>query len=913
MIDAHPVFDRSTAAGRLMAGLDWSATPVGAPDTWPESLRGQVRTVLSSRYPMLLLWGEQYTQLYNDAYSALIGDQHPAAMGGDVRVTLAQGWPVLGPLITEAVATGVASWVPALQLLLERAGYREEAYFSVSHAPARDDRGVTRGVLTVCSEVTEQVVGQRRLQLLRDLSVLDDGTPSVERTVAALVAALSEDPLDVPFAGLYLRSGAVLRRASASVGDLPEEVPTAGDDGWGLARAATGGGPAASARAAELQVPGGPWGDPVTEALALPLPSADRRQPLGVLLVGLSPNRALDDEYRSFLDLLAQQVSVAVRNARAYEDERARAQALAELDRVKTSFFTNVSHEFRTPLTLMLGPLDDALADSAAPLPAVQRERVETALRGSRRLLKLVNNLMTFSSLEAGRATARRREVDLARLTGEVASSFRAAVERAGLSLEVQCPPLPRPVALDPEHWEQVVGNLLSNALKFTFVGRIAVRLAADDDGVRLEVEDTGVGIPAPELPRLFDRFHRVTGSRSRSQEGSGIGLALVRELAQLQGGAVDVDSQLGTGTRFVVRLPWAALEPPVGPPASEPAGALEDGTAPGGSVRAAVEEATSWTVPAADAGGPAPRPVSAAGAARVVVADDNADVRAYLVRLLREDGYVVEAVADGSAALAAALLDPPDLLITDVMMPGLDGFQLVRALRAEQRTAALPILVLSARAGEEASAEGLDGGADDYLTKPFTSQDLLARVRRTLRLARQRAGAGGAGGAVSPAEQERVLELARAVREAAALPAPPSAAPPAPHRAALREVEVELVLPAVLESAGRMRREVRAVLAAAGLDEDTAFALLLAASEAVNNAVEHAVDPTRPEVRVRVRVAAEPWRASIEVRDHGRWRERRPSMDRGRGAALMSAGGDVDVVPTPEGTVVTITRPLGG
>ncbi|CAA9396855.1 MAG: PAS/PAC sensor hybrid histidine kinase, partial [uncultured Quadrisphaera sp.] len=605
---AHPLFDRSTAAGRLMAGLDWGATPVGAPEGWPQSLRGAVRTVLSSRYPMLLLWGEQYTQLYNDAYSALIGDQHPAAMGGDVRVTLAEGWPVLGPLITEAVDTGVASWVPALQLLLERAGYREEAYFSVSHAPARDDQGVTRGVLTVCSEVTEQVVGQRRLQLLRDLSVLDVGTPSVERTCAALVAAVAEHPLDVPFAGLYLRSGSDLRRAASSVADLPEAVAATGDDDWGLARAAAGSGPAASASAARLEVPGGPWGDRVREALALPLPSADRHQPLGVLLVGVSPNRALDDEYRSFLGLLAQQVSVAVRNARTYEDERARAQALAELDRVKTSFFTNVSHEFRTPLTLMLGPLDDALADDAAPLPPVQRERVETAVRGSRRLLKLVNNLMTFSSLEAGRTVARRAEVDLARLTEDVASSFRAAVERAGLRLDVSCPPLPRAVALDPEHWQQVVGNLLSNALKFTFVGGIAVRLASDAAEVRLEVEDTGVGIPEAELPRLFDRFHRVVGSRSRSQEGTGIGLAVVRELAQLQGGSVQVGSEVGTGTRFVVRLPWTALDGPAGGPAgADPARA--DGGGPAGSVRAAVEEATSWTAPVAR-----PAPAAPAG-----------------------------------------------------------------------------------------------------------------------------------------------------------------------------------------------------------------------------------------------------------------------------------------------------------
>jgi hypothetical protein len=392
------LFDGATAAGRLMAATDWAATPVGDPASWPEALRGLVRTVLSSRYPMLLLWGESFTQLYNDAYSALIGDRHPAAMGNDVRVTLAEGWPVLGPLIDEAVATGVASWVPALQLLLDRSGYREEAYFSVSHAPARDDEGVTRGVLTVCSEVTEQVVGERRLQLLAAVSLDDDRTTSVQDTADRLVTTVAEHALDVPFVGLYLRDGDVLRRAASAGADLPDRLHPGEADDWGLR--------SAGAQPTAVPVPdgaglvGGAFADPVREAVVVALPGS------GVLLAGVSPSRALDAAYRSFLGLLAQSAAGALRNARAYEEERARAEALAELDRAKTAFFTNVSHEFRTPLTLMLGPLTDAVDDEGSPLPPEQRERVETALRGSHRLLKLVNDLLTFSSVEAGSATA---------------------------------------------------------------------------------------------------------------------------------------------------------------------------------------------------------------------------------------------------------------------------------------------------------------------------------------------------------------------------------------------------------------------------------------------------------------------------------------------------------------------------
>ncbi|MEH1102581.1 response regulator, partial [Micromonospora sp. CPCC 205561] len=752
--------------GRLMARLDWSGTPLGPVDGWPQSLRAAVRMVLSSRYPMLLLWGDRFTQLYNDAYSALIGDKHPDALGDDVRVTLAEGWDVLAPLIGEATTTGVASWVPALRLLLARAGYREEAYFSVSHAPARDDEGRTVGVLTVCSEVTDQVVGERRLRLLRDLAVRDGGgTLDVESTCARLVDAIGAHPLDVPFAAIYLADGPLLRRTACVGGEpvagaLPVRLPVSGAHEWGLAAAAAGRTTEVPGVERRLVLPAGPWGDPVGRALALPLPSAEADQPLGVLLVGVSPSRGLDDAYRSFFALLAQQVAVAVRNARTYEEERRRAEALAELDRVKTSFFTNVSHEFRTPLTLMLGPLADALNDHEHPLPAAQRERVDTAWRNATRLLTLVNSLLTFSSLEAGRGHSDAREVDLAGLTAELASVFRAAVERAGLRLEVDCPPLARPVAVDPVNWERIVTNLLSNALKYTFVGRIRVGLGADEEEVRLTVADTGIGIAEEELPRLFERFHRVQGARSRSHEGTGIGLALVRELARLEGGDVRVTSRVGTGTTFTVALPWAAVGRAPGPVAEV------DGV--GCAVRVAAQEAIGWLADPAQAAASAPAgpPVPAYGAAnalrdaRILVADDNADMRAYLARLLVGQGCRVRTVGDGRQALEEIHRERPDLVLTDVMMPDIDGFELVRRLRGHADTRGLPVVVLSARAGGDASVEGLDLGADDYVVKPFAATELIARVRAALsggsRARGRRPGGPDANGSDSPGPAAR-------------------------------------------------------------------------------------------------------------------------------------------------------------
>ncbi|MGW0217322.1 ATP-binding protein [Micromonospora chokoriensis] len=923
------LFSGGGDTGRLMAGLDWARTPLGPVDGWPQSLRVAVRLVLSSRYPMLLLWGEEFSQLYNDAYSTLIGDKHPAALGDDVRVTLAEGWDVLAPLIQQAMTTGVASWVPALRLLLERAGYREEAYFSVSHAPARDDDGRTVGVFTVCSEVTEQVVGERRLRLLRDLSVLGDGrTVDVDATGARLVETIGGHPLDVPFAAIYLRDGASLRRVARTAGvqgTLPDTVDLA-DAGsiahaWGLPDAAEGRPAQVSDVADRMTLPAGAWDDPVHTALALPLPSGDEDQPLGVLLAGVSPSRRLDEAYRSFHQLLAQQASLALRNAQEYEEERRRIEALAELDRVKTDFFANVSHEFRTPLTLMLGPLADALTDATAPLPAVQRERVETAWRNATRLLTLVNSLLTFSSLEAGRARSDARTVDLSALTAELAGVFRAAVERAGLALEVVCPPLPRPVTIDPVNWERIVTNLLSNALKYTFIGRIRVTLDADDEEVRLTVADTGIGIAEQDLPKLFERFHRVRGARSRSHEGTGIGLALVNELARLEGGEVRVTSRVGVGSTFTVVLPWSATrrsavaDPPV--------------ERRGDAARAAVEEAAGWLAGAGDhptepehTSGPAADELAGA---RILVADDNTDMRAYLSRLLTGQGWRVRAVTDGRQALDEVHREQPDLVLTDVMMPVLDGFDLLRRLRADPATRALPVLVLSARAGGEASVEGLGLGADDYLVKPFAATELIARIRAAIRRARDRhdradTGTGDTGtGDAPPARAGAVAAVTEPTAENGGTAAGVTTGRPdcgAPTRDAVADrdgtgdvLDTNWTYPSAPTSAALMRGDVRRTLGDLAVDPDVLEDLLLAASEAVNNAVEHAQRPSRPEVRVRVQVGDGLLR--ISVRDFGTWRDRRPAMDRGRGALLMNAYGDVRLVSTTEGTTVTIERRL--
>jgi signal transduction histidine kinase/FixJ family two-component response regulator len=479
------------------------------------------------------------------------------------------------------------------------------------------------------------------------------------------------------------------------------------------------------------------WPEPITEVSITPIRSPGDIRPTAFLVAGVNPRRALDANYLSFLEVAAGHVGNAIATARAYEEERRRAEALAEIDRAKTTFFSNISHEFRTPLTLMLGPLEDALAE-AADLPPEQRGRIDLAHRNALRLLRLVNALLEFSRIEAGRVQATYRPTDLATLTAELASSFRSATDGAGLRLVIDSPPLAEPVYVDREMWETIVLNLVSNAFKFTFDGEIVVKLAQVDGRARLTVSDTGAGIPAAELPRIFERFHRVEGARGRSYEGSGIGLALVHELVRQHGGEIGVESAEGRGATFTVSLPLGRAHL-----AADRVGPEADATLAAVHAQPFVEEALRWLPDSSDGTGerPAGGMVSIVSGERrhVLLAEDNADLRGYIRRLLAEDGFVVETAADGEAALNAIRANKPDLLLSDVMMPRLDGLGVLAAVRGDRALRDLPVILLSARAGEEAKVEGLAAGADDYLTKPFSARVLLARVSVNIAMARVR------------------------------------------------------------------------------------------------------------------------------------------------------------------------------
>jgi PAS domain S-box-containing protein len=705
--------------------------------------------MLDSRYAMWMLWGPDLTFFCNDAYLPTVGIKRDWVLGARSDKVWEEIWPDIGPRINQVLEQGQATWDEGLLLLLERSGFSEETYHTFSYSPVYNDESRIAGMLCVVTEVTDRVIGERRLRVLRDLAARPIGVESEEEACRRLCAVLNQYPLDTPFAALYLIPGGAARaRRAARTADAPAEVapPELELTGspWPLsALIETQRGQELDLAALGIDFPLGAWPDRVKKALLLPLNGAGQQELAGFLLVGISPRRPLDDSYRSFLTLVAGQIATSIADARAFEHQRRRAEALAELDRAKTTFFSNVSHEFRTPLTLMLGPVEESMADPRVPKEV--RARLRLAQRNSLRLLKLVNSLLDFSRIEAGRLDASYEATDLVDFTRDVASTFRSAIERAGLRFELRLEKLNEPVYVDREMWEKIVLNLLSNAFKFTLEGSITIRLRREDSQALFEVADTGVGVSESELPRLFERFHRIEGTQARTHEGSGIGLALVQELVKLHGATIDVISKLNHGTTFRVQLPFGTAHLP-----TDRIKVARSSPASGVGAQVFVQEALRWLP---DAGGASTASVPTLGetafairdqrfaatfGARLIIADDNADMRTYLRDLLSPI-YSIETVADGEQALASARALRPDLIVADVMMPRLDGFGLVTALRADDALRGVPIVLLSARAGEEARIEGLDAGADDYLTKPFSARELTARIGALLELAKMR------------------------------------------------------------------------------------------------------------------------------------------------------------------------------
>lgn len=724
-----------------LRNFDWSQHPLGPPENWPQSLKVVIQIMLTSRYAMWLGWGKELYFFCNDAYLPTLGIKRDF-LGTPANKVWAEIWEHTGPRAESVVKTGKATWDEGLLLFLERSGFAEETYHTFSYSPVPTDSGEIGGMLCVVTEETTRVIGERRLATLRDLAADTDAIRAEPELFLTIERLIERHSKDTPFTALYLfedhTEEARLAAATGIKGNsaMAPQVINASDPSaqWSARQILQKQGLIRIPNLGEscVEIPTLPWDKPAKEAVVVPLLQQGQERPAGFFVAGINPYRSFDGAYQSFIELLAGQIGAALSNVRAYQSERRRAEALAELDRAKTTFFSNISHELRTPLTLMLGPLEEELQNDGA-----SKEGLRLAHRNTLRLLKLVNSLLDFSRLEAGRIEARYQPTDLGSFSAELASVFRSAMEKAGLRFTVHCPTISEQAYVDREMWEKIVLNLLSNAFKFTFQGEVSISVQVVGEFFELAVKDTGAGIPAAQMNNLFERFHRIRSTRSRSIEGTGIGLALVKELASLHGGSVQVESVEGSGSTFKVlirrgrsHLPQNRVEE------SDHSRSSPFATA------AFVNEATRWLPEQPNEGATFPRSSPLVDTerdlpmrnAKILVADDNADMREYVARLLGS-AYSVTTVSNGAQALIKIKENPPDLVLSDVMMPEVDGFELLQTLRGDESTRQIPVVMLSARAGEEARIDGLQAGANDYLIKPFSARELLARVSSQLEI----------------------------------------------------------------------------------------------------------------------------------------------------------------------------------
>ncbi|MCX2483357.1 ATP-binding protein [Pedobacter sp. MR2016-24] len=734
--------------GKLIRSMDWSSTALGPIETWPQSLRTSVSLCLSSTFPILIAWGPDRIQIYNDSYRPICGAKHPQSMGMPFRVCWETALPVVGDAF-ERGGEGEGTYINDQRMFLDRYGYIEEAWMTFSFAPIRDESGGVGGIFHPITETTAKMLSGRRTQVLKELGVVLAKAKSIEEIGSFTQKNYPEYLLDIPFILIYkfdAQTGIAHLINSAGLADGTALAPVTVDlsvekSPWPFAEVNNSG---QLEELNHLQERFGtfncePYANGPESAMILPLKISGQEDVFGFVVAGVSASRALDSDYHNFYDQLANTFNTAVSNVYAFEQEQKRAEALAAIDRSKTAFFSNVSHEFRTPLTLILGPLDDLL--NRSQLPADIQETVQSAQRNALRLLKLVNNLLDYSRVEAGRTQAAYQKIDLAELTTDLASSFRSIIEKAGMQLIVDSPAVDGDVYVDRQMWEKIVLNLLSNAFKYTLEGTITLTLFCQGNSAVLQVSDTGVGIPQKELPHMFERFHRVENSAGRTHEGTGIGLSLVYELVQLHGGQISVSSIEGSGSTFTVVIPMGKAHLPPELIQSHPkeidTSAQKTSFIEEASGLLQTESQPVATHTEATAGYSYPD-VETDENTRILIVDDNADMRAYLNRIL--EPYFTTAIAvNGQDALSKIPHFEPDLVLSDIMMPVMDGKTMLEQIRQEHATMRLPVIFLSARAGEEARIDGLEAGADDYLVKPFSASELLTKISTQIKITKAR------------------------------------------------------------------------------------------------------------------------------------------------------------------------------
>lgn len=723
--------------GKIIRAKDWTNTPLGAPENWPQSLRTTVSTCLNSRFPILIWWGPDLVMIYNDAYRPILGAKHPASMGEKGKAVWPEIWNVIGPMLQGVYEQGIPTWSENQLLLMDRYGYVEETYFTFSYSPIYGESGGIEGVYCAVTETTTTVLHERQLQTLKDLSNLDTTHHPVEEVYASAANALQNNLADFPFAVIYQIDTDGTTASPVAYAGITEQHtvfpsfidiknPVEGMHNFCKAfhsRSII----VSENKGRRKKLPKGIWEKEATHFVHIPILSASSESPCAIISAALNPYRKFDDSYRRFASLTADQIALEINNTVLYEQERKKAETLAEIDKAKTVFFSNISHEFRTPLTLILGSLEQMMSNASQSEPGGNKTAIETMHRNALRLLRLVNNLLDFSRIEAGRIKARFELTDIAQLTKDIASSFRSIIENAGLQFEIECAHISEPVYIDRDMWEKILLNLLSNAYKYTLEGKISIVLTQEGHNVLLKVTDTGIGIPASDQEKVFQRFYRSGHIAGRTFEGSGIGLSLIQELAHMHSGKISLTSEEGKGSMFTVSIPTGKQHLPK-EQINETVTYAKALTA-----EAFINESVTF------AGSGLARtdneyPKSPGTIPTVMIVDDNEDMSTYL-RSILQHYYRTIIAANGKEAIQKINIHHPDLVISDIMMPVMDGIEMLKILKQDAGTSRIPIILLTARAGEESRIEGYEIGADDYLVKPFSSKELLAKVRAQIRL----------------------------------------------------------------------------------------------------------------------------------------------------------------------------------
>ncbi|KAK4687012.1 hypothetical protein P7C73_g3098, partial [Tremellales sp. Uapishka_1] len=772
----------------LMETTDWSQTPLGPREFWPQSLK-------------------------------------------TIEI-----WASIGPL-SELVLSGTPVYKEDDFLLFKQLPHQGtrtyEMYHSWMWVPVVQEDGSFGGLWNATIDTTKKVLAERRLIPVREMGERTSIARTMKELDEAVIEILSANPKDVPFAALYhversendertarqvvatksdtLYSNVILRLGGC-VG-IPDKHPSTpstlrmsitsrsrdfrspGNAAFSTALlsptmshssesahpgenvdshfgAAMKHWPIKEALETKRLVlvedcsslikdfPVRVWDELPDAAVVVPIANdSDEGVPHAVLVVGLSVRRPFDDDYEAFIHVLRLQLASGLAAVRSYEAERQMIDELGQLDRAKSLLFSNISHELRTPLTLVSGPLDDLLRETPE---GPRRESLVMARRNVRRLTRLVSTLMDVSRLEAGRLKGSFHPVVLGVFTRDLAALFRAAIEKNKLSFVVDCDTSRQNTFVDPEHWEKIVFNLIGNALKYTMQGHIHVNLTYGANEAVFSVGDSGVGIPSSDLGLVGERFHRVA-SVSRSHEGTGIGLALVKELIKLHAGTLEIDSHTkeesadgSHGSVFRVRIPLGTEHIPEDSLSLDPTTGVAQMTYGQGIVDEAMQwnrDRDSSSVDSASESGSGANSGESSGQGSrgldpstlyfkkedvVMLVDDSYDTRRYMRSIFAPFCTVVEA-RDGKEAVEMITKSQPDLIVSDIMMPNLDGFGLLHAIRGSKGLRLIPIILLTARGGDEATVNGIMAGADDYLAKPFNARELIARAHMQLQMGKRR------------------------------------------------------------------------------------------------------------------------------------------------------------------------------